>query len=144
MGAALRIEVLGGVRAIVAGRPVDRFQTEKAAELLAYLALAPAGRAVPRESGAEALWPDAPGARGRLRRRRALRRLRGQVADASVPADAWLVATQDRIGLRAGEVEVDALELEAAVTADAPAALGRAVDLYRGPLLPGCDEPWVD
>src|SRR5688572_8364479 len=72
-----RIELLGGLRLIQAGRVVTRFRTRKAASLLAYLALY-ASRAHSRDSLADLLWPEADAESARRNLRQALYTLRLQ------------------------------------------------------------------
>ncbi|MHC4829206.1 MAG: hypothetical protein ACYTFT_02445, partial [Planctomycetota bacterium] len=50
------LQLLGGIEARRGDAVVDRFRTQKAAALLAYLALRP-GTPIPRERLVESLWP---------------------------------------------------------------------------------------
>src|SRR5207247_1658627 len=70
-----RIELLGGLRAISETTVASHFETRKAASLLAYLACR-RGRAVPRETLAEMLWPDEDVDATRDRLRQALAAIR--------------------------------------------------------------------
>src|SRR5436190_24288720 len=71
MDARWRIELFGGLRAVREERVVTHFPTQKAASLLAYLALTAGRRQQPhsREELTELLWPehDTEAARNSLR-----------------------------------------------------------------------------
>jgi predicted ATPase/DNA-binding SARP family transcriptional activator len=145
-----RIELLGGLRAVQGERVFTRFRTQKNAELLAYLAIHP-GRAHPREGLIELLWPECDLDAGRNRLSTALSTLRHQLEPPGVPAGAVLQADRASVGLNAQAVTTDVAEFEAAVRTAAQARsateraqiLTQALEIYRGPLLPGCYEDWA-
>jgi predicted ATPase/DNA-binding SARP family transcriptional activator len=139
---AVRIELLGGLRARVGARVVDRFPTRKTAALLAYLAW---HGSASREALVELLWPDAGEAAGRTSLRKALSSLRRILEPPPVPAGAVLDA--DKLAVRLRSVTVDALELRdegaRALRARDARGIAAAIELYRGELLPGHDEEWT-
>ncbi|HZV02416.1 MAG TPA: hypothetical protein VFF73_37265, partial [Planctomycetota bacterium] len=139
---AVRIELLGGLRARVGARVVDRFPTRKTAALLAYLAW---HGSASREALVELFWPDAGDAAGRTSLRKALSSLRRILEPQPVPAGAVLDA--DKLVVRIRSVTVDALELRdggaRALRARDPRGIAAAIELYRGELLPGHDEEWT-
>lgn len=115
--------------------------------LLAYLALE-AGRTHPREHLAALLWPDATGEQALTNLRQALHRLR--VALGLPDGVHGLVVTRYGVRLERAALELDvatfAAQLRAAAQHQHAAAascdscaqqLRAAVELYRGPLLPG-------
>jgi DNA-binding SARP family transcriptional activator len=136
---------------------VTRFRTQKSAWLLAYLAYH-SHRSYPREFLIELLWPDCDIDAGRHRLSVALSSLRSQLALPGVPGPGVLIADNFSVGLNGAVVTTDVAEFEAAVaaglSAGSPAAkvgdaaeqarvLVEAVELYRGPLLPGHYHNWV-
>jgi DNA-binding SARP family transcriptional activator len=119
--------------------PPERYvvlPTRKTQALLAYLAVPP-GRAHSRESLAALLWGDLPQPQARASVRVALYRLRKAIPSAvrSLSIDGETVA------LRAGAVAVDAAVFEQLCAEGTPAALEKAVELYRGDLLAGLSVP---
>ncbi len=132
----LRVELFGGVRASIDGRPVQAPARRRAWSLLAWLALHPGLHA--RSGVAAAFWPDVldQSARGSLRSALwSLRRALGPSGD-----DA-LVITGDSIGIDpARGAWVDALAFDELVAAG---RLEEAVELCRGPLLAGIEEDWA-
>ena len=132
----LRVELFGGVRATIDGRPVQAPARRRGWSLLAWLALHPGLHA--RGGVAASFWPDVldQSARGSLRS--ALWSLRRALGPGG---DDYLVITGDRIGIDpAGGVWVDALAFDELV---AGGRLEEAVELCRGPLLAGVEEDWA-
>ncbi|GIV76857.1 MAG: hypothetical protein KatS3mg050_1251 [Litorilinea sp.] len=125
-------------------------ESERLQALLAYLVLhsrAPQ----PRQHVAFLFWPDTQEAQARTNLRNLLHRLRRLLpqADAFIHADATLIAWRSD-----GPFVCDALAFDAAVEEAethlqggqhqaAEAALRRAVQLYRGDLLPGHYDEWL-
>jgi DNA-binding SARP family transcriptional activator len=134
-------------------RIVDRFRTRKAAALLAYLACHPGGRH-PREALIELLWPQAELKSGQVNLRRELTFLRRQLEPPGIPAGAVLLADRSTLQLNPAAVETDVALFEAALQAarqqqrrdyggERVLLLTRAVERYRGELLPGLPDEWV-
>jgi DNA-binding SARP family transcriptional activator len=152
-----RIEVrLFGRFALSRGAcPVESIGAAKLRELLSYLLLHH-DRPHPRERLASLLWPDTTTERSRKYLRQALWQLQAALrGDDGVASAAWLRTETDWIRLDVdGEIDVDVLRFQAAVTAaaiaagdgpltaDAAASLEAAVELYRGPLLESCYQDW--
>ncbi len=151
MDAPWRIELLGGLRAVLGDRVVARFRTQSAGGLLGYLAYH-SRRAHPREVLAELLWPEHAPKSARDSLNTALSSLRRQLEPPGVPAGAVIVADRFSAALNPVAVQVDAAEFQAAIAAArrGDAAAGRiprllsATELYRGELLPGFYEDWVE
>jgi len=139
-GEGLRIDLLGGLRVAVAGRTLDEsaWRLRKAKSLLKLLALAPRRR-LNREQAMDALWPDLDPGAASNQLRKALHVLRrGLPVDPK--AAAAMVRFDDAVLSLGpgGEVDVDrfrALGAEARRARD-PSAYRRALELYRGELLP--------
>jgi predicted ATPase len=136
--ARVRVRLLGGVDVDCGTHRIERLPSRAVAALLARLALAP-HRVHPREELIELLWPGVELGVGRNRLRQALSTLKRLVEPPGLPA----VIVADRHGLRvAGStIACDAREFEAL------ARSGRgdeAASLYRGELMPGHYEDWVD
>lgn len=147
--AAWTIEMLGGLRAVAPGRVVDRFRTQKTAALLAYLAYHPE-RPHPRDKLVELLWPqEAPNA-SRNSLSTALWWLRQEMGIPGTAAPV-LLTSRASVSLNMSLVRTDVAEFEGALqrsrnevdSAPRAALLAAAVDLYRGPLLPGLYDEWV-
>jgi predicted ATPase/DNA-binding SARP family transcriptional activator len=140
VGVPVRVEVLGPLRLLVDGRPVE-VRGQKRRAVLAMLALAE-GRTVPVDRLVTALWPVEASEPGRQALHSQVFRVRGQLGAGSDR----LQTQQDgyRLDLGAGELDVTEARslLGAARTAGraadgdgAYAALGRAHALWRGPVL---------
>lgn len=108
----------------------------QAGRLLAYLGVAGPSR-VPRETVAEALWPEAPPGIGLRRLADLLYRLRARLADG------WFDTQPKYIGLAEATVEVDLWTFQALVESGSPEAESQALELYRGPLAPQVDDEWI-
>jgi LuxR family transcriptional regulator, maltose regulon positive regulatory protein len=146
----LELDVLGGFRARVAGRPLppSAWVSSKARDLLAYLATV-RGEPVSADRALEALWPDQPG-RARTAFHTALYRLRGALRGAYPGADTVVLVEGRSYRLDEARVAVDVERFDALVreARRAPAAraselLGQAVALVRGEYLAGLDYPWL-
>jgi predicted ATPase/DNA-binding SARP family transcriptional activator len=150
MNPLCRIDLLGGLRVHQDDRVITRFQTQKTAALLAYIALHK-GRAFPREFIAELLWPDGDPTAIRNRLNQAVSSLRRQLHPPGsepgyvIDADHAKIAINDRTVVtdvenfqaaikRAGDAEDEEAEL---------AALNEAIDYYCGDFLEGYYEEWA-
>jgi DNA-binding SARP family transcriptional activator len=150
-----RIELLGALSAERDGRVVTHFETRKAGALLAYLAFY-ADRRHPRDVLAELLWPDEDPDATRPRLRQALASLRRVLqSPGDAPArehDASPFVTDPAgVQLNRARCFTDVMEFEewlrSAAQGRSPEErippLSRAVELYRGELLPGYYEEWI-
>ena len=134
----VRIELLGDLRARAGERSVTRWRTQKTALLIGWLALF-RERAHGREALIELLWPGCDPDAGRSSLSRELSWLRNQLGPV-------LIASRATVQLDPEATETDVAELRAALArardsggAKQKEELRRAVDLYRGELLPGHD-----
>jgi predicted ATPase len=134
-----RIELLGGLRVVGAGRLVTAFESRKTAALLAYLALHPE-RLQAREVLVGLLWPEIELSVGRNRLKQSLASLRRQLEPPGVAAGAVLVADRFGIGVRSEAVTVDVALWEQAIH---EGRLAEAAELWRGELLPGHYDDWI-
>lgn len=144
----LSVRLLGEVQLRSGDTPLPPLESARAESLLAYL-LVHRDAPVTRQCIAFALWPDSTEAQARTNLRHVLHNLRRALVEPDHYLDVtprtlqwrprgeyWLdVATFDASMARAGQ---------AAGAAEAVAALREAVDLYRGDLLPGCYDEWVE
>ncbi len=147
--AAWRIELLGELRALSGSQVLTRFYTHKIGGLLAYLALHQ-GHPQSREALADLFWPNADSEQGRMSLRTALASLRRQLEPQGAETGSMLLADRLSVGLQPGSVATDVAEFDlllSASEAGEPQAvvdyLLRAIDLYRGELLPGYNDDWV-
>jgi DNA-binding SARP family transcriptional activator len=133
-----QVQVLGGLELDSGNQRLTRLPSRAVAALLARLALWPQ-RLHPREELVELLWPGVELAVGRNRLRQALSTLKSLIE----PPGAPVVLQADRLGVRvvSGALGCDAREFEALVRAGRHA---EALALYRGELLPGFYDDWID
>src|SRR5262249_8978690 len=115
-----------------AGAPV-RLRTRKTEALLAYLA-SPPGQRHSRDKLAALLWGELSQAQARSRLRETLFALRRALASADPPC---LEVGSETLALTADAVDVDAMTFARLAQTDDPAAVARAVELYRGDLVEG-------
>ncbi len=136
-----RVELLGGLRLTDGVQHLTRLPSRAITSLLARLALAPQ-RAHGREELIELLWPGVALDVGRNRLRQALSTLKSILEPASrAPAQAVLLADRTQVRVVNGMLVCDVTEFEQAVRTDRVAA---ARTLYRGELLPGFYDEWID
>jgi predicted ATPase/DNA-binding SARP family transcriptional activator/Tfp pilus assembly protein PilF len=148
MGERWRIELFGQLRATRGEQVVTRFPTRHAGALLAYLALY-RDRSHARAPLAALIWPDADAPAGRHRLSQALSSLRTLL---ETPAETPLFfGDRERVQLNEAVVAVDLWEFTEALQharrthgdAERAAVLARALELYRGALLPEWCEEWL-
>jgi predicted ATPase len=150
LNALVRVELLGQLRVVRGERVLTRFRTRMTAGLLAYLAYH-GDRGHPRDVLVELFWPGQPKGAGRASLRQALTFLRKQLEPPDAGPGSVIVADTATIALRDGSVATDVDEFERALVASSTkgsretraAHLARAVDLYRGELLPGHPDEWI-
>jgi LuxR family transcriptional regulator, maltose regulon positive regulatory protein len=147
----LRIQALGGLALHIDGEPLafGPKAPKKPLELLRRL-LAEGGNAIDIALLAEDLWPDADGDFARHSLETTLYRLRKLLRHENA-----LVVREGRLGLNPQLCWLDVAAVEGVLTqiggaieegADerqAAALAERLFALYRGPLLPEVDEPWI-
>jgi DNA-binding SARP family transcriptional activator len=144
----LHIRLLGGLSLEHGGEPVTAVHSPRLHSLLGYLLL---HRDTPqlRQHLAFTFWPDSSEAQARNNLRQILHELRHALPD----AERFLFADTRIAGWRRdASFELDVAGFEFAVaeaaasrgSAQERAALERAVALYRGELLPGCYDGWIE
>jgi len=134
----LQIRLFGTPEILCCGAPLPRLHSRRALWLLAILALKP-GAAIERSRLAGMLWPDSPDTTALHNLRQTASDLRRALGDA---ADAIASTSARKLSLDLTLTDVDVVAFDTAVTGDS-AGLRKAIDLYKGPLLEGCDEPWA-
>ena len=138
--AELAIHLLGQMEVLVSGSIVARLPTRRAGWLLAILVLRK-GQPIERRSLAGLLWPDSSDAGALHNLRQTLAGLRhtlgpaGRLIATVSPRSIFLQPTP--------AVWADVFEYDTASTDGSLAALERALNFYRGPLLAGCHEPFA-
>lgn len=133
--ATRRLSLFDGFEIVVAGQGVD-VDSARVQSLVAYCALHRTG-AVPRAGLAAALWPDSPGPQGRTNLRKVIHQLRNAVPD----ADLMLDLDGPSVAWRGRSWSLDVADFDAAVSAGRYAV---ADAVYRGDLVPGCRDEWLD
>jgi predicted ATPase/DNA-binding SARP family transcriptional activator len=137
----LELRVFGPVEARVEGANITQLLSRKALWLLAILALRE-GKPIERQRLAGMVWPDSSDAGALHNLRQTLATLRRVMGNARICIG---TLSPRSIFLRPScDVRVDALEFDDACADGSPTALERAIELYREPLLTGCDEPFVE
>jgi Predicted ATPase len=133
--------MLGGLRLRGSdGVEVTRFRTQKAAALLAYLALRP-HRQYGREELADLFWPDATPESARVNLRTTLSSVRRTLRTTTLPGEQFLLSQGNHtIGLAPDLIETDVARFEAAVRQK---RWDEANRLYAGPFLPGFYDDWI-
>ncbi|HTT12473.1 MAG TPA: NB-ARC domain-containing protein [Burkholderiaceae bacterium] len=141
MSAAVwEVRLLGGLSAVHGSVSLARFPSRPVAMLLARLALYP-GRGHAREELIELLWPGVALEVGRGRLRQVLSTLRRLLEPSDVQPGSVLFADRQAIGLHPQSISSDVQDFERHVRErSGPQAL-RA---YRGDLLPGFFDEWVE
>ena len=147
-----KIELFGPLSASLGTYSISRFRTHKTALLLAYLALNK-GKAYQREELIQLIWTDVDLDSGRNALRVALTTLRNLLRfdqDNDDESDV-LVADRNRIYLNPEtfETDVEVFDRYLLAARNAPddqlraQELEKAVQVYRGDLLPGVSELWA-
>ncbi len=135
------VALLGGLRLSDATQELTRLPSRAVTALLARLALEP-GRAHPREELMELLWPGVQLSVGRNRLRQALSTLKSVLEPAGMqPPQPVLLADRGNVRVVPHALACDALEFERHVRAG---RAEQALALYRGELLPGFYDDWID
>jgi DNA-binding SARP family transcriptional activator len=141
-----RIYLLGGFRVEGCGRILTRFRTQKAADLLAYLAYS-LPRPHRRDTLVEWLWPECAPEAGRNNLSRELCALRDQLEPLGVPPGTVLQADRFWLRLQPDAVSTDVAAFEALLQESERAgrtrALTEAIEAYGGELLSGSTQEWV-
>ncbi len=155
----LVLSLLGSFRAILDGRPITAFQSDKARALLAYLAVE-SERPHSREKLAGLLWPNSSEAAARASLSEALSSLRQALGDRAAQAPVLLASRQSVQFNCEADVLVDVVAFERQTRGErsesmadggdsayevAISNLQSAISLYRGRFLegfslPGCAE----
>lgn len=147
MPSTLHIGLFEGFRLRYGDQPVAGLRGERMQSLLAYLVL---HRDAPksRQHTAFTFWPDSTEKQARTNLRQLLHRLRRALPD----VDRFIESDHQVLRWRRGvPFTLDVREFERAleradqaVGDDRREALEEAVSLYRGDLLPGCYEDWIE
>ena len=146
----IQLRLFGPLRIAAGGQEIERGLRSKARELLAYLALHPAGTSA--ERAIEDLWPDVDFDRARDQFRTAVGNLRGTLRAAAGRADAKIVEhPTDRYELDPALFDVDVWAFQRALgtavrvpDADRVTPFTDAADTYTGDLLAGAPYIWVE
>ncbi|MCX6378955.1 MAG: BTAD domain-containing putative transcriptional regulator [Armatimonadetes bacterium] len=145
-----RISLLGGLRVEGNQTTITRFNTQKTAGLLAYLAYFLRNMSA-REVLIDTLWSDATPEAGRHNLSVALSTLRNQLEPLGVSTGGVIRADRYSVGLNPAAVTTDVAEFNAALlfskktstTTERAQLLMQALDLYQGRLLPGLYDEWI-
>jgi len=150
MAAIWRVEMLGTLQARADFGVVARFRTRRVGLLLAYLAYY-AERSHSREELADMLWSELDPDLARRNLRQALSSLRRHVEPPAIPSGAVLISKQSKVSLSPELISTDVAEFNLVVKAGLAETdnrqridkLKQALELYKGDLLPGYYEEWV-
>jgi serine/threonine-protein kinase len=127
----LELCLLGGIelRGAPGGVAEELLSQSKAVALLAYLALSPDGRFQRRDRLIGLLWPELDQTHARTALRQALFKLR-----ASLGTDVLAARGNDELAIAPAALRCDVVEFTSAAESG---RLARALELYRGDLMPG-------
>jgi predicted ATPase/DNA-binding SARP family transcriptional activator len=139
----IRVMLLGSFQVQLNGAPVAHFRSDKVRALLAYLALE-ADRPHTRAGLCGLLWPDKDDDAALQNLSQTLRRLREALGEQNGAPSVLRVSRQSLQWEAAADVWVDATVFARNVAGASLSELERAVDLYRGELLPGFGLPGCD
>ncbi len=145
-----RIELLGGLRVYQEERVITRFQTQKTAALLAYIALHK-GRSFPREFIAELLWPDGDPTAIRNRLNQAVSSLRRQLHPPGSDPGYVIDADHSKISINPKTITTDVEGFLVAIKKAQESeneeeeipSFETAVESYGGDFLDGYYEEWA-
>ncbi|HEY9624681.1 MAG TPA: BTAD domain-containing putative transcriptional regulator [Crinalium sp.] len=147
MAATLHIQLLGEFAIRYDGASVAGFTTGRSRALLAYLLL---HRHAPqlRQRLAFQLWTESTDEQGRANLRKELSYLRRSLPDSDdfLAIDVKTLQWQPNASFTLDVADFEASLKTASQTADpnvARPALEKALELYRGDLLPDCDDEWI-
>src|SRR5579871_5771444 len=135
----VEFRLLGGFDVLINGQPLPPLRSRKVRWLLALLALR-LGRGIPRDRLAETLWPDSEAPKALFNLRQELSALRRALGSA---APCLCAPTPHTLTLDSAGVWTDVAAFDTAIAQGERATLEQAVALYRGSLLPDCQEDWV-
>ena len=135
-----QVQLLGGLRATHGNLVLAQFPSRPVATLLACLAINPQRRRS-REELIELLWPGLDVATGRNRLRQVLSTLKRMLEPPDVVPDSVLLADRQSVGTHADALRCDVHEFERFVRERNSA---QAAHVYRGDLLPGFFDEWIE
>jgi len=149
--AATRVELLGGFRISCKGAQVTAVNTSRMQALLAYLLLN-AGSTVSRKQLAFLFWPDSSDPQARTNLRQLLHHFRSAwpAVEDYIESDAQTVRwrTKDSFTFDVSEFETTLVRADEAHQREDSSTERRALlgclDLYRGDLLPGLHDEWIE
>lgn len=137
--ASLEVRLFGGFTALVGGKPLPSLRSRREQWLLALLVLRH-DRDTDREWLATTLWPDNDEKQALFYLRKSLSNLRTALGDESARI---LSPSPKIVRLDLTGAFSDVAEFDAAVETSSPDSMRKAIDLYKGPLLPECLEDWA-
>jgi len=149
--AATRVELLGGFRISCKGAQVTAVNTSRMQSLLAYLLLH-GGSAVSRQHLAFLFWPESSETQARTNLRQLIHHLKSNWEE----SESYIESCAQLLRWRTEEpFTFDVAEFESAIAhaeerekqedhAAARSLLRQCIELYRGDLLPGVDEEWIE
>ncbi|MBD1914100.1 MULTISPECIES: AAA family ATPase [unclassified Leptolyngbya] len=146
MPATLQVRLFGELSIVYNDRPIAGISTSRSQALLAYLVL---HRHAPqsRQSLAFQLWPDSTDTQARTNLRKELTYLRRELPEAD---QLLLVESKTLQWSPVASSVLDVMEFEealkaaqAADVATPQALLKQAIALYKGDLLPSCQDEWI-
>jgi DNA-binding SARP family transcriptional activator len=138
-GPSLAVQMLGGFRLLYCGEPVADWHMPRLQSLLAYLILH-RGISQSRAHLASTFWPESAEAQARTNLRGLVLAMRRALPE----ADRCLCGDASSLWwCEHAPCVVDVEEFGRTAQASSMVGLRRAVELYRGDLLPGCYDEWV-
>jgi len=136
MEAPLTIRLFGPMNVLIGDKPLPKMRSRKGLWLLALLSTR-ANRPVAREWLASTLWPDVDLATAFANQRPVLSELRRALGEYG---ERICLFDRNTVVFDAQDVAIDMTCFDAAIR---QADFERAVDIYQGALLEGCNEEWA-
>ncbi|MFC8848055.1 MULTISPECIES: BTAD domain-containing putative transcriptional regulator [unclassified Micromonospora] len=146
-------ELLGGFRITIDGRTVTNWRAGRSQALVQYLLLH-RGRPVSRDTLRAALWPHLPSSAGATSVKAAVHGARRALGGTGERAPVRIASVDGGYLLQADQLRIDVATFERRITAATAAVaagdrtlaaghLRRAMEVYRGDLLPAQDAEWA-
>jgi len=135
----LRFCLLGGFEILQNGVPLPRTRTRTEQWLLTLLLLR-SHQEIERSWLAGTLWPESDEERALGNLRRSLSNLRRILGEEAYRIHS---PTRSTVTFDLANASCDLFEFDAAVARGDSASLEKAITLYLGPLVPGCDADWI-
>jgi len=136
---AVEFRFFGAPAVFMDGKDATSSFSKRALWMIAMLAFSES-KSIDRQHLASSLWPDSSDTSALHNLRQTLAAVRRSLGDAKELVSGGIKAVELRLS---PEVAIDVLDFDANCKESSPASLEKAVEVFRGDLLSGCDEPFA-